>query len=387
MDVTRLKKQFVQEYGEGHWPVHCFFAPGRVNLIGEHIDYNGGYVFPTTLSLGIYGLLRRRPDGIIQLRSTNASPPVTVDLDQPVMFNGQDGWGNYPKGIINYLLENGYPLKGCDVLFSGNLPDGAGLSSSAAILVLTAFMLRHVNGETDINRTELAALCQKVENQFIKVNCGIMDQFSVANGRQDYAILLDCESLNHQYIPFVLREHSLVIMNTNKKRELADSKYNQRRSECEQALEIIGRHRLIKNLCQASLAEVETYLADDVLRRRARHVVSENLRVLEAVKRLEQDDLAGFGRLMTESHNSLKTDYEVTGPELDAMVENALKTPGCTGARMTGAGFGGCAIALVENNRLEDFKLAVAQGYKERTGLTPDFYVTSIADGVKSLDC
>lgn len=387
MILDKLKRQFIKEYGKNNQVICCFFAPGRVNLIGEHIDYNGGYVFPTTLSLGIYGALRLRSDNLIQMKSTNASPPLTVDLQKPISFSEQDGWGNYPKGIIKFLLKKNYPLKGCDILFSGNLPDGAGLSSSAAILVLTAFMLKSAAGETKIDRPQLARFCQQVENQFIGVNCGIMDQFSVANGRKDYAILLDCETMEYKYVPFVLRKHSLVIMNTNKKRGLADSKYNQRRSECEQALGLIRRHLPINNLCQASAADVDAYLTDDVLRRRVKHVITENKRVLQAVRLLEQDDIAGFGKLMTESHYSLQKDYEVTGPELDSIVDNALKAANCIGARMTGAGFGGCAIALVERSSLEKFKAAVTKGYKDSTGLTPDFYVTGIADAVKALEC
>jgi len=382
MDINELKILFRQEYGDSPEPIYCFFAPGRVNLIGEYTDFNGGYVFPAALSLGIYGLLRFRSDNLMQLKSTNVSLAVSVDLNQEIVYQSEAGWGNYPKGIIKYLLERDYPLKGCEVLFSGNLPDGAGLSSSAAILVLTAFMLRKTTGERDIDRTELAKFCQQVENEFIKVNCGIMDQFSIANGQKDCAILLDCETLQYKYIPFVLQDHSLVIMNTNKKRELTESKYNQRRSECEAALGIIRRYRPLSNLCQAEMKEVESYLEDELLQRRARHAVSENERVLLAVELLGQGDIMGFGKLMTQSHLSLQNDFEVTGPELDSIVDNALRVPGCIGARMTGAGFGGCAIALVANSQLEEFKRAVAEGYRKDIGLTPEFYVAGIGDGV-----
>ena len=387
MDMNHLKNIFEEEYGSSSLPIQYFFAPGRVNLIGEHIDYNGGSVFPAALSLGIYGVIRLRPDDLIQLKSTNTLVKVTVDLKAPVVYNIQDGWGNYPKGVIKYLLDSGHSLKGYDILFSGNLPDGAGLSSSAAILVLTAFMLRYVSGDQTIERPALARFCQKVENEFIKVNCGIMDQFAIAMGRKECAILLDCETLEYNYIPFVLGAYRLVIMNTNKKRELADSKYNQRRGECEQALKIISRHHPILNLCQALLSDVETYIEDEVLRRRARHVVSENNRVLIATQQLQQGDLIGFGLLMSQSHMSLKNDYEVTGLELDCIVDSALKATGCIGARMTGAGFGGCAIALVESSLVEEFKLTVTRGYQKTTGLIPDFYVANIADGVKVVEC
>jgi galactokinase len=387
MDVLQFTEMFDQEYGgSSSQPVYCFFSPGRVNLIGEHIDYNGGHVFPAALSLGIYGGIRFRSDQLITLKSTNASPVITVNLDQPVTYVPADGWANYPKGVIKHLLADGHVLKGCDILFSGNLPDGAGLSSSAALLVLVTFMLRYTGGEKDIDRVELAKFCQKVENQFMGVNCGIMDQFSVAMGKQDSAILLNCDTLLYKYTPFALGEYSLVIMNTNKKRELAESKYNQRRSECEQVLEIIKEHRQVTSLCQVSLADIEAYVKDDILYRRARHAISENNRVLLAVSLLEQRDIIGFAKLMIQSHMSLKNDYEVTGLELDSIVENALKIPECIGARMTGAGFGGCAIALVATKSLKQFKSAVAQEYQKETGLIPDFYTANIADGVKAIN-
>lgn len=382
----KLKAIFLEEFGEINQPIHCFFAPGRVNLIGEYTDINGGYVFPAALSLGIYGAIRSRSDSLIQLKSTNTSSQVTVDLNQPIVYKEDDGWGNYPKGIIKYLQDDGYPLKGWDILYSGNLPDGAGLSSSAAILVLTAFMICSVLGEKEIDRSYLARFCQKVENNFIQVNCGIMDQFSIANGKKDQAILLDCQTLSYQYIPFILKEHSLVIMNTSKKRELTESKYNERRSECDKALEIIRKHRWIDNLCQATLDEVEKFLDDDIIRRRARHAVSENIRVLMAIKLLKEGNILGFGRLLMESHRSLQEDFEVSGPELDCIVESALQFPGCIGARMTGAGFGGCAIALVVSNQLSQFTDYVKKRYREITGLTPEFYVAGIADGVNNYE-
>ena len=386
MDISQLQQIFQEQYGTSSQAMHCFFAPGRVNLIGEHIDYNGGFVFPAALSLGIYGMLRLRSDCIINLKSMNASLEVTVDLQQSIVYNIQDGWGNYPKGVIKHLLESGYSLGGYDILFSGNLPDGAGLSSSAAMLVLTAFMLRYAGG-AHIDRIELAQMCQVVENEFIKVKCGIMDQFAVAMGQKDSAILLNCQTLNHQYIPFVLGKYCLVIMNTNKKRELAASKYNQRRDECEQILALIRRHRPVASLCQVLFTEIKEYIADEVLRQRAYHAVSENARVLLAAKRLEQGDIISFGILMTESHTSLRDDYEVTGLELDSIVDHALKAAGCIGARMTGAGFGGCAIALVERAMLENFKFVVSQGYQRDTGLIPEFYATDIVDGVKKIEC
>ncbi len=381
-----MKVAFAQAFGTGNQPVQYFFSPGRVNLIGEHIDYNGGYVFPAALTLGIYGAIRRRSDNYIILKSTNASPAVAVDLTKSIENCEQDGWANYPKGVIKGLLANKYMLSGCDMLFSGNLPDGTGLSSSAALLVLTAFMLQTASGEPAIDKVKLAQFAQKIENQFIGVNCGIMDQFAVAMGKKDCAILLDCQSLQYKYIPFVLQSYSLVIMNTNKKRELSDSKYNERRSECEQALNIIRRHRKVDALCQATIDDIDNYLGDELLRRRARHVVSESNRVHAAVSMLRQGDIDGFAGLMTQSHLSLKHDYEVTGHELDAIVDSALKAPGCIGARMTGAGFGGCAIALVQVNKLADFQAAVAERYQAVTCRAADFYLAGISDGVSLLE-
>ena len=388
MDILRFKGLFKEKYGERseQGPVQYFFSPGRVNLIGEHIDYNGGYVFPAALSLGIYGALRFRADRFIQLKSTNASQSVTINLAEPIVYKPEDGWANYPKGVIKQLLDDGHLLKGCDILFSGDLPDGAGLSSSAALLVLVTFMLRYADGERDIDKVAIAKFTQKVENQFIGVNCGIMDQFAVAMGKKDVAILLDCNTLHYKYTPFALGEYSLVIMNTNKKRELAESKYNERRDECEQVVDIIKKHRQVESLCQVSMSEIDKYVENDVLRRRASHVISENNRVLLAVELLDKGDIVGFANLMTQSHNSLKIDYEVTGVELDCIVENALLAKGCIGARMTGAGFGGCAIALVATCNIEQFKVVVAQEYQKTTGLLPDFYVASIVDGVRLLD-
>ncbi|WP_371368411.1 Galactokinase [Sporomusa rhizae] len=386
LDVHAVRTAFEQVYGANGQPVQYYFSPGRINLIGEHIDYNGGQVFPAAISLGIYGAIRRRQDTSIVLTSTNAVPAVKLDITKLLENCPEDGWANYPKGVIKHMLEAGYALGGYDILFAGNLPDGTGLSSSAALLVLTAYMLRSMEPISIINRSELASFCKNVENRFIGVNCGIMDQFAVAMGRQDYAILLDCQTLQYNYIPFVLKEHSMVIMNTNKKRELAESKYNERHSECEQALAILKRHRDLENLCQATLPEVETYLPDGILRQRARHVVSENNRVQMAVSLLDKGEIEGFGKLMLESHLSLKCDYEVTGFELDVIVENALQAPGCIGARMTGAGFGGCAIALVETEFLPGFMTIVGARYNSEVGRNAEFYVVGIADGVKRLE-
>lgn len=382
--VKELKKLFCDEYGYED-ELTCYFAPGRVNLIGEHIDYNGGMVFPATLSVGVYGIFSPRKDNIVRLKSMNASDEVVIDLEKELKYEEKDGWGNYPKGVIKYIMKNAIKVSGCDVLFFSDLPEAAGLSSSAAIEVLTGYMFMVKAGIRDIDRVKLSLLCQEVENQFIGVNCGIMDQFSVAMGKKDNAILLDCSSLKYEHIPFKLKEHSLVIMNTKKKRGLADSKYNERRAECEEAVEMIKKHKAIENLCQADIVDVVNYINNDINRKRAKHVVTENNRVKNAVEALREGNINKFGRLLTESHISLRDDYEVTGKELDAIVDEAVKAKGCIGARMTGAGFGGCAIALVENGLIEEFKQKVEEGYIKETGLLPEFYVSVIEDGVKEL--
>lgn len=389
MNINDLEDMFCREYGrkKNGEKVNCFFAPGRVNLIGEHIDYNGGSVFPAALTLGIYAAMRYRDDDIIRLRSKNAEGEITVNLKESLEYSETDTWGNYPKGVIKYLLDYGISIRGCDILYYGDLPDGAGLSSSAAIEVLTAYMLSYSETDSRINRIEIAKLCRKVENEYIGVNCGIMDQFSVAMGLKNRAMLLNCNTLEYQYVPFTLKDYSLIVMNTNKRRELADSKYNERRGECDKVLSIVNAKAENKYayLCDVPFKIIEKYIDDKVLLSRSKHVIMENDRVKKAVSALTSNSIEEFGQLMIKSHESLRYDYEVTGFHLDTMVEEALKTEGCIGARMTGAGFGGCAIALVRNNCIEKFKKAVEKAYKEKTGIRPSFYQSVIGDGVKLL--
>lgn len=383
--MEELKKLFLEEYGGSEDGIQYFFSPGRVNLIGEHIDYNGGYVFPAALTIGIYGALRNRQDNIIKLMSKNSDNSISINLNEEIKYDAKDGWGNYPKGVVKYLLTEGHKLSGCEIYFMSTLPESSGLSSSAALEVLTAYMTLYRNLGDSVDRVYLARLTQRVENEFVKVNCGIMDQFSVAMGKKDNAILLDCSTLKYEYVPFSLSGYSLVIMNSNKKRGLTDSKYNERRDECDRALEIINKRRKTAALCGASLNDIEEYLTDDILIRRARHAVTENQRVIKAVEVLRAGDIIEFGKLLNESHESLKNDYEVTGYELDCIVEGARKAAGCIGARMTGAGFGGCAIAIVKNENLEGFKESVKAYYKKKTGITADFYISVTGDGVKKI--
>lgn len=381
-----LKNVFIKVYGKTKEPIYHFFSPGRINLIGEHIDYNGGYVLPGAINLGIYGVMSSRDDEKIHLKSLDFPNEVEVDLGKDIKYKNEDGWGNYAKGVIKFLKEDGYSLKGCNILIQGNLPNGAGLSSSAALEVLIGYMLLFSIMQDEVDRKYLALLGQRVENKFIGVNSGIMDQFVVANAKRSHALLLNTQHLSYEYIPCFLNGYSLVIMNTNKRRELASSNYNQRRQECEDALETIkkAKNENINNLCQCTLDDLQ-YIKNEVEYKRAKHVITENQRVIKAANLLKNNDLKGFGELLVQSHNSLKYDYQVTGFELDTIVEEALKTYGCIGARMTGAGFGGCAIALVEKNKVGEFIEKVSKNYLNVTKIKPDFYETSIEDGVKVL--
>lgn len=375
-------EEFVHLYGPATHEIRSFFAPGRVNLIGEHIDYNGGLVMPAAVTLGIEAACRLRSDHLVRLHSSDDPLAVEIDLDRPIKPDPARGWGNYPAGVLSELRFQGADLRGTDVLFTTTLPQGAGLSSSAAMEVLTAFsFLALAKAPTD-DLKAIARLCQKVENQFVGVNCGIMDQFAVALGREDCALLLDCESQDYRYVPVTLGAYALVIMNTSRERRLTDSKYNERRAECDAVLQLLGTDAPQNGLVHAQWRDVLAHVADPVLQRRVRHVISEQARVEQASRVLEVGDLVTFGKLLTESHASLRDDYEVTGPCLDAIVGAALLAPGCLGARMTGAGFGGCAIALVEQERIPDFAASVRSAYLATTGLTPSFYATHAADGV-----
>ena len=390
MNKNEMLSLFKEEYGVTDKEVYTFLSPGRVNLIGEHIDYNGGFVFPAALTVGIYGALTLRDDNIIRMRSKNVEGEVIIDLNNELVYDKKDDWGNYPKGVIKELKDNGHKVGGMDILFYSNLPDGAGLSSSAALEVLMAYIVLYLENPDkyeEIDRVEVSRLCQKVENKFIGVNCGIMDQFAVCLGKKDNAILLDCNSLYYEYAPLKLGNYSLVIMNTNKRRELADSKYNERRAECEKALEIINSNKeeKVSNLCAATVEDVNEFITDDVVKRRATHVITENDRVKKSMEALKNSDIKGFGEMMTQSHISLENDYEVTGLHLDTLVHEALKIEGCIGARMTGAGFGGCAIALVDEQKVEEFKEKVSENYEKVTGITPLFYTSKLGEGTHRL--
>lgn len=385
MDIKNLKEEFLKIYGEGN--IRTFHSPGRVNLIGEHIDYNGGYVFPCALEFGTYACVKQREDNIVTLASTNFPLKVSVSLDS-IEFKAEDDWANYPKGVMKIMQNKGYKLSGMDILVSGNIPNGAGLSSSASLEVLVAVIVNDIFNNSSIDRVELVKLSQEAENKFVGVNCGIMDQFAVGMGKANKAILLDCSTLKYSYADIDLKDFTLVIMNTNKRRALNESKYNERRAECEEALDIIQKHKNVNSLCELSEDEFEAvkgYIENKTVEKRAEHAVYENDRVLRAYEALNNGNLIEFGKLLTASHNSLRDLYEVTGRELDTIVEESLKFEECIGARMTGAGFGGCAIAVVKKSAVDSFIKVVEEEYLSRTGLKADFYLSGIGEGTREL--
>ena len=366
-----------------------FFSPGRVNLIGEHTDYNGGHVFPCAIHKGTYALVKKRDDKKFRMYSENFEKLGIIEFLLDNLVNEKEHkWVNYPKGVVKMFIEAGYKIdSGFDVLFYGNIPNGSGLSSSASIEIVTSIILKDLYN-LDIDMVEMVKLSQKAENQFIGVNSGIMDQFAVGMGKKDNAILLDCNTLKYSYAPVILKDEVLVIGNTNKKRGLADSKYNERRAECEEALKDLQKELDIQSLGELSVEEFnksEKLIKNEINRKRAKHAVYENQRTIKAQKELMEGNLEEFGRLMNESHVSLRDDYEVTGIELDTMVEIAWNQEGVIGSRMTGAGFGGCTISIIKKNAVDKFIANVGKEYKERVGLNADFYVVNISDGAKKL--
>ncbi len=383
-EIENLRKTFAELYGtNGNDPV-LFFAPGRVNLIGEHTDYSGGFVLPCAIQYGTYLLIRKTDDNLIKLASVN-DPQKTV-IPVTGHFSKQSvRWFNYPLGIFEQFVEKGFPAGGMELLFYGDIPNNAGLSSSASIEVVTAFALDHLlNAGFDM--IDLVKMSQKAEHEFAGVNCGIMDQFAVGMGKTNHAIFLNCNTLEYKLVPVPLSGYKLVIANTNKPRSLADSKYNERVAECQLAVAFLAERFSISKLGDLGFPQffkAQDVIPDEVIRKRARHVISENQRVLASVSSLMKNDLAQFGMLMNASHDSLRDNYEVTGFELDTLAEEAWKIPGVLGSRMTGAGFGGCTVSLVKEDVIPFFIDEVGKEYKAKTGLTADFYVAEIGDGVR----
>ena len=378
--LAKFKELFGDE-GE----IGVYFAPGRVNMIGEHTDYNGGHVFPCALTIGTYGVARKRDDKKLRFYSMNFENLGVLESSvEGLKPEKEADWTNYPKGVMWAFGEKGMKVEsGMDLVLFGNIPNGSGLSSSASVEVLTGFILRDMFG-FDVTNQDLALIGQYSENKFNGVNCGIMDQFAIAMGKKEHAIFLDTADLSYAYVPVKLQNAKIVIACSNKKRGLGDSKYNERRSECETALAELQKVVDIKSLGELSEEQFEEYksaIKDETRVRRAKHAVYENQRTLKAVKALEANDIAQFGQLMNDSHVSLRDDYEVTGIELDALVEEAWKVPGVIGSRMTGAGFGGCTVSIVEDDAIDTFKKQVGDAYLAKIGYAADFYVVEIGDG------
>lgn len=382
MNPALLRKKFKETFGRDAEQETLFFAPGRVCLIGEHIDYNGGLVVPAAISLGIYGVARPTKKNVLHITSSLDNKEFVFNLKEKYTCNEKYSWANYPLGVAQYFIDKGYNIGGCEIQFTSTLPVGSGLSSSAAVEVLTAYILATLHN-TKLSKTEITLLAKDVENNFVGVQCGIMDQFAVAHGATNKAIKLNCSTLEYELLPLELTDYQLVIFNTNKKRALAESAFNTRVKECNQALQLIQQHEEITCLADATPEMVEQYVKDATLKKRAKHVVTENIRVAHAAAVLKEKNIEAFGKLLFESHASLSKNYEVAGKELDTFVDFCLTYNGCVGAKMTGAGFGGCAVALVKTENVETFIVSAIENYNLQTGLQGNAYVANICDGVK----
>ena len=383
-----ILKTFAEVFGDAEG-AKAYFAPGRVNLIGEHTDYNGGHVFPCALTIGTYGVARKRNDNKLRFYSMNFGHLGVIESSlEDLVPSKEAGWTNYPKGVIWAFGEKGMKVtSGMDLLLNGNIPNGSGLSSSASVEVLTGYILRDFFG-FDVTNQDLALIGQFSENKYNKVNCGIMDQFAIAMGKKDNAIFLDTATLEYEYAPLHLVNANIVIAFSIKKRGLGDSKYNERRSECETALaelQQVVKIKTLGDLDEETFEKFKAIIKSDVRRKRAKHAVYENQRTVRAVEALKNNDVKLFGELMNASHVSLRDDYEVTGIELDTLVEEAWKVDGVIGSRMTGAGFGGCTVSIVKDEAIDTFIDQVGKAYKEKIGYAADFYVVEIGDGPQTL--
>ncbi|MEH0963564.1 galactokinase [Streptococcus anginosus] len=388
LSIQQLRSDFATVFGTE--ADHTFFSPGRINLIGEHTDYNGGHVFPAAISLGTYGVARKRDDNLLRFYSANFEDKGIIEVPlEDLCFEKEHNWTNYPKGVLHFLQKAGHVIdKGMDVYVFGNIPNGSGLSSSASLELLTGIIAERLF-DLKLERLDLVKIGKQTENEFIGVNSGIMDQFAIGMGAYQRAIYLDTNTLEYELVPLDLKDTVVVIMNTNKRRELADSKYNERRAECEKAVEELKQKLSIATLGELNELDFDEYsylIQDENRLKRARHAVLENQRTLQAQAALQAGNLEKFGRLMNASHVSLEHDYEVTGLELDTLAHTAWEQEGVLGARMTGAGFGGCAIALVRKDAVEAFQKNVGQKYEEVVGYAPSFYIAEIAGGSRVLD-
>ena len=385
MNQKELRKKFTEIYGDGG-EIREYFAPGRVNLIGEHTDYNGGHVFPCALTIGTYGIARKREDNKIRFYSANIEnvAPVEVSLED-LSYQKRYGWANYPLGVVWAFAEKGNLLdKGFDMAIWGNIPNGSGLSSSASLEVLTGVILKDLYGFDSLSMIDLALIGQFSENNFNGCNCGIMDQFAVAMGKENCAIFLDCNDLSYEYAKIVLPDANIVITNSKVKHSLVDGQYNKRREECATALAQLQQVVDIKSLGDLDEAAFEKYqdvITDPECKKRAKHAVAENQRTIKAVAALEKNDVETFGKLMNQSHISLRDDYKVSCEEIDVLVDLAWKVDGVIGSRITGGGFGGCTVSIVKNDAVDRFMKEVGDGYKEKTGIDAEFYVVDIGQG------
>ncbi|MBG0859619.1 MAG: galactokinase [Bacteroidales bacterium] len=386
MNTENFLNKFYEKFGNRNDKPVLFFAPGRVNLIGEHTDYNGGYVFPCALNYGTYLLIRKIKNNVLRFSTLNFNADEETEISGLFVNTGKK-WINYPLGVINEFIKKGVQITGLELMFYGDVPNGAGLSSSASIEMVTAVAVNDIF-RSGLDMLELVKMSQRAENEFVGMNCGIMDQFASGFGKKDHAIFLNCDTLFYENVPVFLHGYSLIITNTNKRRGLTDSKYNERRAECEQAVELLQAYKPVKNLGEITAGEIpllDKYIDDPVIRKRAKHVISENSRVVEAVAVLKENNISRFGELMNMSHDSLKDDYEVTGTELDTLVYEGRKLPGVIGTRMTGAGFGGCTVSIVKDSDSARFMTGLSAAYQKKTGIVPDFYQPEIANGAGKL--
>jgi galactokinase len=386
-DLNHLKEEFFKIYNNRDNNPVLFYSPGRVNLIGEHTDYNGGFVFPCALDFGTYLVIRKSPSYEIKLNTLNFNGSCTIPVAKSYTNEGKS-WTNYPVGVINEFAKKGVYVEGMEMLFYGDIPNGAGLSSSASIEMVTAVAINELFS-VGFDMMELVKMSQKAENLFVGMNCGIMDQFAVGFGKKDHAINLNCNTLEYRYAPLNLGSNRMVITNTNKRRGLTDSKYNERRAECDKAVENLSAYKKISNLSEISVDELsvlDQFIPDPVVRKRAKHVITENARTLSAIDALNKNDIKSFGILMNQSHDSLRDDYEVTGNELDTLVYEGRKLKGVIGTRMTGAGFGGCTVSIVEAEYTDEFIKRLSEVYTSKTGLKADFYLPGIGDGAHRIE-
>ena len=393
MESSHVKEQlfakFAELFGDTEGASY-YFAPGRVNLIGEHTDYNGGHVFPCALTLGTYGVARRRDDGQMNFYSMNLEDVGVIETTlEDLTPKESNDWGNYILGVVWAFCEKGTPIPtGFDLVIWGNIPGGSGLSSSASLEVLTGLILKDLFNKSELSMVEIALLGQYAENNFCGCNCGIMDQFTVAMGKKDHAIFLDTSNLNYEYAPIVLTDEKIIITNSKVSHSLVDSEYNVRREECEEALSKLQKVVDIESLGELDIETFEKFkgvIEDSTKEKRAKHAVYENQRTIEAVKALKAGNLVKFGQLMNQSHISLRDDYQVSCKEIDILVDLAWGIPGVLGSRITGGGFGGCTVSIVKNNDVDEFVKVVGEGYKEKIGVEPEFYVVEIGDGARIL--